>query len=279
MLNINEKNRIPVIVTIVAILLVMAIGFTSRQRENILIVERIVGNVFVPVQRSISTVMHRFEDGIVTLIRSSEIKEENRLLIEKNQQLQEELIDVKLEREELQELQDLRLALNSMDRRAEYYPVTANVIAKNPGNWFEMFTIDAGMHHGIRTNSIVIGSGGLVGRVYETGTYWSKVIALIDNSSSVSFQVLRDGSIQGILSGSITHELSGYLFDPDAEVVIGDQLITSGIGLYPKGILIGEITSIGKTPDLLLKSIGVEPAVNFNRLDKVLVISPRIIDE
>lgn len=279
LINLNDKNRIPIILTIVVIILIMVIGFTSQQRDQIFILERGLGNLFLPVQRVLTQGLAGIEENIVTLIRSSEIKAENEALQTINHELNEQLIELKLTQEELLELQSLKNTLNSIDRYVDYDPVTANVIAKNPGNWFEMFTIDAGTRQGIMKDSVVIGSGGLVGRVYETGTHWAKVIAIIDNSSSVSFQVLRDGSLQGIVSGSVTNELSGYLFDPDAEVVVGDQLITSGIGLYPKGILIGEVTAVDRTADLLLKSVEVEPAVNFKRLDKVLVISYRPIDE
>ncbi|WP_343187345.1 rod shape-determining protein MreC [Anoxynatronum sibiricum] len=279
LINLNDKNHVPIILTILVIVLIMIIGFTSHQREQIFILERGLGNVFLPIQRVISKSMSQVEESLVTLIRSSDIKDENNQLRSVNESLQHQLIELQLTQEELSELRQLQRTLNSIDRHDDFFPVTANVIAKNPGNWFEMFTIDAGSQQGVEKDSVVIGSGGLVGRVYETGHFWSKVIAIIDNSSSVSFQVLRDGSLQGIISGSVTNELSGYLFDPDAEVVVGDQLITSGIGLYPKGILIGEVTTIDRTPDLLLKSVNVEPAVNFNRLDKVLVISPRTIDE
>ena len=254
----------------------MVIGFTSQQRDRLLLPEQGIGTVFMPVQRIITQGMSVLQENIITIVQSSEIKELNQRLVSENQLLQQQLIEKRLAEEELFELRQLRRMLNSIERSEDFTHVTANVIAKNPGNWFYMFTIDAGTQHQISKNSVVIGSGGLVGRVYEAGPYWSKVIAIIDNSSSVSFQVLRDGSLQGIVSGSVTHQLSGYLFDPDAEIVIGDQLVTSGVGLYPKGILIGEVTAVDRTTDLLLKSIEVDPAANFHRLNKVLVINPSL---
>ncbi len=277
--NLNDKNRIPIALTIVVIVLIMIIGFTAQQRQEITVIERGIGRFFSPLQKGVTSVISTIEKNVVTLIKSSEIKEENSQLISENQALQQELVDQQLSQEELLELKDLRETLNNIDRTIDLSPVTANVIAKTPGNWFEMFTIDAGTENNIKKDSVVIGSGGLVGRVYETGSTWSKVISIINNGSSVSFQVLRDGAYQGIVSGSVTHELSGYLFDPDAEIVVGDQLITSGIGLYPRGILIGEVIEVDRTSDLLLKSVVVEPAVNFKRLDKVLIINSRNIDE
>lgn len=279
LINLNDNNRIPIILTIAVIILIMIIGFTAQQREEMNVIERGIGRIFLPLQRTVSSVMSTVEESVVTLIKSSEIKEENERLTSENESLQQEMVHLQLTREELMELRVLQQTLNNIDRSVDVNPVTANVVAKNPGNWFEMFTIDAGTDNGVKKDSVVIGSGGLVGRVYETGGNWAKVIAIIDNSSSVSFQVLRDGTYQGIVSGSVTHELSGYLFDPDAEIVVGDQLITSGIGLYPRGIIIGEVTEVDRTTDLLLKSVKVEPAVNFKRLDKVLVINPRSIDE
>ncbi len=279
LIDLNDKNRIPIILTIIVILLIMVIGFTAQQREDMILVERFIGNVFMPVQRVISHSMTQIEVTIVTLLKSSEIRDENNRLREENELFQQEMVDIQLTREELNELRVLQDMLNNIERDPNMHTVTANVVAKNPGNWFEMFTIDAGSSNGVKKDSVVIGSGGLVGRVYETSGNWSKVISIIDNSSSVSFQVLREGTYQGIVSGSVNHELSGYLFDPDAEIVVGDQLLTSGIGLYPRGILIGTVTEVGRTADLLLRSVEVEPAVNFKRLNKVLVVSPRTFNE
>lgn len=275
----NDRNKIPIIMTIVVIFLIMVIGFTSQQRERLTPFEKWVGDLFMPFQRVVSQGYHGIESQIRTLLRSGEMKEENRKLKEELHQHQLELIDIQLKREEIAELKNLQNTLNSIDRSSFSKNITANVIGNNSGNWFQMFTVDAGESKGVEVNSVVLGSGGLIGRVYETGNSWSKVISIIDNSSSVSFQVLRDGNLQGIVSGSVDNELRGYLFDPDADIVVGDKLITSGIGLYPKGILIGDITDISTSTDQLLQNIEVKPAVNFNRMNKVTIINPRISEE
>lgn len=279
MINLNDKNRISITITVFVIILIMIIGFTAQQREEISVVERGLGRVFLPAQRFVTRTASALEESLVILIRSSEMKEEKNLLRLEIETMQQEMVKQVLTGEELLELRALRDTLNSIQRFIDPNPITANVVAKTPSNWFEMFTIDAGTSHGIGKNSVVIGPGGLIGRVYESGGNWAKVITIIDNSSSVSFQILRDGTYQGIVSGSVTNELSGYLFDPNAEVVVGDLLITTGIGLYPRGILIGKVTEVGRTSDSLLKSVVVEPAVNFKRLDKVLVINPRAMEE
>lgn len=275
MINMNERNKIPIFIAITVIVLIMIIGFTSQQRERLTPVERFAGDIFMPVQRIVSKTYFTLEEQVRTVIRSGTIKNENQELRKEIEKYQSKLVEIQLNRDELNELRELKQTLNSIDRVDISDPITANVIGSSDGNWFQMFTIDAGESKGVAVNSVVIGSGGLIGRVYETGNHWSKVISIIDNSSSVSFRILRNSDLQGILSGSIDNTLSGYLFDPEADIIVGDRLITSGIGLYPKGIVIGEIKEITTSSDQLLQNIEVEPAVNFNRMDKVMVINPK----
>ncbi|SDK58237.1 rod shape-determining protein MreC [Natronincola ferrireducens] len=273
------KDKVAMIVTIVAIILIIIIGFTSKQRDELSVVEKWVGNILSPAQRVVTVGANTVGDGLSSIFNFSKIKRENDLLKKEIEVLQQEVIDLRMSRDELEELRGLKFALNYMEYEITDGVTTANVVAKSPGNWFDIFTIDVGENHGIQKDSIVLASNGLIGRVYEVGGNWSKVISIIDNNSSVSFQVLRDRSYQGIVSGSITNELTGYLFDPMVEVVVGDKIITSGLGIYPRGIMIGEVVEVGKSPDQLLKTITVEPVVNFKKMNKVLVIAPRIIGD
>jgi len=71
LINLNDKNRIPIFLTIVVIVLIMTIGFTAQQREEINIVERGVGRFFQPLQKSVTRVMAMVEENLVTLIKSS----------------------------------------------------------------------------------------------------------------------------------------------------------------------------------------------------------------
>ncbi|MCD5415027.1 MAG: rod shape-determining protein MreC [Clostridiales bacterium] len=268
------KDRTVRILAIVSIVLISIMGITAGQRERITALERWTGNILSPIQGFVMTVSNTIGGEVASIANIKKIKEENKVLTKKIPQLQNEIVTLRLKREELEELRGLIRALNYVNENAEVKPVVADIIAKDPGNWFNIFTVNAGEKHGVRSNSIVLNSKGLIGRVYETGDTWAKVVSIVDNNSSVSFQVLRDGKAQGILSGSITNEISGYLFDPEFEVIVGDKLITSGLGLYPEGIIIGEVTEVHTSSSKLLKTITVEPAVNFNRLTKVLIVTP-----
>lgn len=267
------KDRTAMIVAIAAIILIIVMAMTSRQRENISDVEKWVGNIFTPVQKVFNTGVTTVGESLSSVINIGRIKKQNVVLSKQVEELQKEVIDYRLQRDELEELRELRYMLSVTEERDNYKSVAANIIGKTPSNWFDIFTIDVGEDQGLNKDSIVLASNGLVGRVFETGSNWAKVTGIIDNNSSVSFHVLRDSNTQGIVTGSITSELSGYLFDPLAEVVVGDRLVTSGLGIFPRGILIGEVSDVARTSDQLLKTIKVEPAVNFKKLSKVLVMT------
>ena len=268
------KGKPVVIVTIVAIILIVIMGITAKQRENITIIERWAGNVITPIQDIINRGINSLEQNISFIFNITNLKAENKNLKKEVEVLRQEILNLNMKRSELEELKALKYALNYIEDDSKYDIVSASVIGKSPNNWFNIFTINAGESQGIKKDSIILNSNGLIGRVYEVGDNWAKVISIIDNSSSVSFQIMRDSNLQGMITGSITNEITGYLFDPLADIIVGDKIVTSGLGIYPKGIMIGEIIEIDKSSDHLLKMIKVEPTVNFKRVTKVIIMVP-----
>ncbi|HZX21079.1 MAG TPA: rod shape-determining protein MreC [Clostridia bacterium] len=262
------------IVAIVAIILIVIIGVTAKQRENITVMEKWIGNIITPIQNVANRGINRIKGGIDSIADMAGLRVENENLRKEIESLRQEVSKLNMTRSELEELRDLKYALNHINDDNEHNIISASIIGKSPSNWFNVFTIDAGENKGVKKDSIILNSDGLVGKVYEVGGNWSKVISIIDNSSSVSFQIMRDSNLQGIVTGSITGEINGYLFDPLADIIIGDKIVTSGLGTYPKGIIIGEIIEIDKSGDHLLKTIKVEPAVNFRRITKVIIMEP-----
>jgi len=266
------KKKI-MIASLVAIIIIIIIGITNGGRENITFAENKFGNVITPTQKFLYLGSNFLYDLIEPITRVWKMDEEIERLNKENQRLQNKIIEIQLTQKEYNDLKELRQVLNYVQEKEIDNYVTCNVIAKDPGNWFNIFTIDAGLNKGITKNSAVINSDGLVGLVYESGDNWSKVISLIDNRSRVSFKILSPTEQNiGIVNGMGKENLSGYLIDPQVKVNIGDEIITSGLGIYPEGVLIGKITDVIEKKDELLKSVIVEPTVNFKELDKVFVI-------
>ncbi|TCO79985.1 rod shape-determining protein MreC [Marinisporobacter balticus] len=266
------------IVTFVTIIIIIAMGITIGGRAKVSVPENLLGKIITPVQKILYKGGQVVDDGISSLFTFRTISKENKTLKKEIAALNQKVIALSLTRDELDELKNLQDALKYVSQNHKKNYVTASVTGKDVGNWFKVFIIDAGKNQGVRKNSTIMNGEGLIGRVYEVGDSWSKVISIIDKQSSVSFQVLRNNQYLGVVRGSLKGELMGYLIEPEADVVVGDKLITSGLSMYEKGILIGEIKEVVKKEDELLKTIIVEPVVNFKKIDKVFIIIPDGLD-
>ncbi|WP_242847977.1 rod shape-determining protein MreC [Inediibacterium massiliense] len=271
------------IVTLVTIILIIIIGITLGGRERVSSPENMIGKIITPIQKIFYGTGRAIGDGVNSLFSFREISKENKELKKEVEKLNQKVIQLSLTKDELDELKTLQKALNYATEHAKYNYISASVTGKDLGNWFNMFTIDVGSNQGVVKGSTVMNGEGLIGRVFEVGDNWSKVITIVDNKSSVSFQVLRNSQYIGVVRGSIQEgefrgsaqgDLTGYLIDPQAEVLVGDKLITSGLSTYEKGIPIGQIKKVVKKENELLKTILVEPEVNFKKIDKVFIIMP-----
>lgn len=203
-------------------------------------------------------------------------------LLEENARLKEELAALTEENTLLQqdkyELNELR-ALFAMDEQyGEYNKVGARIIGRDTGNWYSTFIIDKGENEGLSVDMNVIAEGGLVGRITSVGPTWAKVTSVISDNSSVSGMTLSTGDNLMVLgdlklmaTGCITFS---QLLDGKNAVKEGDKVVTSDISdKYLPNILIGYISSINKDPNNLTKSGLLVPAVDFEHLGEVLVIT------
>ena len=221
-------------------------------------------------------------NGVSTTIKGifqfRQLLAEREALLEENARLRNELIEQALSRADLAELRSLTEAMNYIDPTEDYSYVTAKVIAMDGSSWYRIFTINAGTENGVRKNAVVINGDGLVGRILDVGPNWAKVITVIDENNDVSFQVFRELSLLGILSGDGEGKIAGYMLDEDAAVIEGDILVTSGMEIYPQGIPIGKVSRITWDKDALLRTVEIEPAVDFTKVQKVTVIMTAATD-
>ena len=198
--------------------------------------------------------------------------EENEALKEENERLRNEVSQLAFSANELQRLEELSTVLNYEFVQGGMDIVTANVISLDVANWTNSFVIDKGSESGIEVDDIVICGRGLVGRIAATDTNWSKVIPIIDESSHISFYVEATGNMLGIIEGSENGKITGYMLDDTVSISEGDKLITSGIGIYPEGIILGKVTKSWYDTTRQLTMLEVKPEVDFGSIDKVSVI-------
>lgn len=233
-----------------------------------------LGYLFIPFQKGITSVATKLTD------RTEELKRVKELLQE-NEELKEQVASLTIENTTLQqdryELTNLRELYELDAKYSDYEKVGARIIAKDTSNWFHTFIIDKGSDDGLCQDMNVIAGYGLVGRVSEVHSGWSKVISIIADNSNTSGEILATTD-KLVVSGDLELYSQGIirfaqLVDTDNLVREGDKIVTSDISeKYLPGILIGYVNSINQDANNLTKSGTLTPAVDFAHLSTVLVI-------
>ncbi|MGE0814489.1 MAG: rod shape-determining protein MreC [Vicinamibacterales bacterium] len=150
----------------------------------------------------------------------------------------------------------------------------ADVIAAGASPDFRTVTIDKGTDDGVAADMAVVAPAGVVGRVTQPGARASLVQLLVDRNAAAG-ALIETTRVQGIVVGVGDGTLRMDYAPATLEVTAGDVVVTSGIdGLYPKGFVLGTVASVAKG-DGLYHRIVVRPAVDFSRLEDVLVVLQR----
>lgn len=169
----------------------------------------------------------------------------------------------------------------SLPRQYAWKPTLARVVARDPVNWWKTITIDRGARDGIRTNAPVVTAEGLVGRVSAVTFAQAQVVLVGDPDCRVSVLVGDEKSReQGVIAPASSSPLDHALVDlsflsRNSKLVPGQLVVTSGMGgVFPKGIVVGQIADFRNIGYGLYKEAQVRLAVNMNRLEEVFVLSP-----
>lgn len=234
-----------------------------------------VGYVVVPFQQGISRAGEWLSNRSEELVEIRSLLEENASLKEQVAELTEQNTILQQEK---YELNNLRKLFELDDQYSDYEKVGARIISRDSGNWYSNFTIDKGYEDGLSVDMNVIAGGGLVGKISSVGPNWAKVTSVISDGSNVSGAVLATGD-KLMVSGDLKLMADGVisfsqLLDSEEKVAEGDKVVTSNISdKYLPNILIGYIHTLSQDANNLTKSGYITPAVDFEHLDEVLVIT------
>lgn len=192
----------------------------------------------------------------------SELREENEQLRARNVELEEAAQSV----ERLQGLLDLQ-NVNNLQSTA------AHIISGAGDSWSSTVVIDKGTTSGLAVGMPVTSSSGIIGQIVECGPTTSTVRLITDENSSVS-AMIQSSRLQGMVEGSVTDQLSLTLIPSSSQVSVGDVVVTSGLGgVFPKGLPLGQVTSVENSPGSTYLSISVEPFAHAESYEEVLVIT------
>jgi rod shape-determining protein MreC len=247
---------------------------TWESRDKISPIEKTFSYVIVPVNNGINAM----GDWLYSRVEFMKNLNEFETLNEKLQQEVNQLNYEKniLEQDEV-ELDRLRV-LYELDQMYADFPKTgAQIIGKDPGNWYDIFIINKGENDGLSINMVVLAGEGLVGHIIEVGPNYAKVQSIINDNHHVSAKSLRTSDFC-LVNGDLTMvDDQAFCFvdkiSDQANIIIGDSIVTSHLSdIYPEGIMIGTIIEITDNINQMTKTAVLEPVVDFMHLEEVLVI-------
>ena len=227
-----------------------------------------------PLQSFFSGVGNRFSKATDYFFNYDAIEQ-------KFNQIESERDQLKAERQEVERLQEenaeLRALLGMATKYADYTCITANVIANDTENWFCTFSIDKGSNSGIKVSDCVVTSKGLVGKVVSVAPTSAKVMAIVNEESTLMGRLTKTNDlvrIRGMENFGTDILCKMDRVDETVDLAVGDQIQTThSQELYPVGLVIGTVKEL--TEENNERYAFIEPAVDFKKLDKVMVMSKK----
>lgn len=243
------------------------IGGTISPQANIL------GTLTAPLRSLATDISNSFSDIGKAFNEGNEIMLENAQLETEINELREQLKDYE---KAIGENEFLKEYLELKEVNKDYKFASAKLISIDKDDPYKGFVINRGSLHSIQKNDPVITNAGLVGFVTEVGLTTSKVTTVL-SPELVAGALDNRTNDSGLLSGNLEFAEKGfarfYNLSRSCNIAIGDYVVTSGEGIFPEGLLIGTITSIGSDKYNTSIYAEVKPFVNLNEIRDVMVIT------
>jgi rod shape-determining protein MreC len=259
---------------VVVLLTLVLLKLPSRAATNFKLA---IAGLFVPIFGTVGSAADLTEKSSYGLLSRGELIRQLELLRQTNQLWQ---IQLRLAEEWKRENDRLRQQLG-MPRQYPRLMKLAHVVARDPANWWKTIKIDVGSRDGVRLNAPVLTPDGLVGRVSEVGYAQSQVVLVGDPDCRVSVLVGDEKSReQGMIAPASSSPLDETLVElsylsRNSKLAPGQVVITSGQGgIFPKGVVVGQIADFRSVGYGLYKEGLVRLAVKMNRLEEVWVMMP-----
>ena len=270
----KEDGRKGWAMAFVVVSLFCIIFFAARGRFQAPVSSQAVSLVLSPFQQATAWVANEIHYATSAVWEVATLYEQNKMLRNEVEQLR----GINLQANEaLAENERLRKMIGYQQAARQFDLVAARVIGRESDTWSRMIVIDRGTMNGIANDMPVVTPQGLVGRVVEAGLNSSKVQLILDPRSSVGTIVQRaESRVTGIVQGDMDNPTMPQMVNipKNADVVEGDVIVTSGFGgVYPKGIIVGLVSSLKNDDGGLLKIGVLEAAVDFQKLEDVMVIT------
>lgn len=263
--DIRQRTAVLFIAVMLGYILLISAQVTSR--SGVPLLEAVTFGAFSEVQRLAADVIGGVRQGWGGYVNLRGVHAENERL---KRELGELEVRFQQERAAAERTRQLERLLG-FQHEIDIETIPSVVIGAGASPEFRTITIDKGSTSGLRANMAVIAPTGVVGRIVTPTGHAAKVQLLIDRNAGAGALVERSRA-QGVILGAGEDLLRMDYVSGIADVKVGDTIVTSGIdGIYPKGFVIGKVESVDRGNGIY-KIIRVRPAVDFNRLEEVLVV-------
>lgn len=271
----SMKNKYKYLIVLLAVVIITFLSYTIKSDKKLNVFESLIKDTVIVVQKIFYTPIKSFSDTVNNFFLLKEVLKENKILksnIEKIESLEAENIELKHQINKLKDELNIDYVLN------EYDYLNATVVSRNSLYWYNTLTIDKGKNNGIEEGMVVINSTGLIGKIINVSTFSSdvKLITTNDTNNKISVTVTNGSNkLTGLINTYNYND--GYLkvegISNTETVNIGDYVYTSGLGgVFPSGILIGQVENIITDVYDLSKIINVKPSANFNDINYVTIL-------
>ncbi len=265
----RSTNILGMIITI--ILLIILVILSNLDLDNLSGVENVFSALIMPVQNGMTYIKNKMAGNEDFFTNINNLKEENEELKKKNAELETSLRELEMIKAENATLKEY---MKMAEKYSEFTSIPAYIINRDISNLSNVVVINVGKKDGVEANMTVMSEAGLVGHVLSVTDSTAKVQTIVDPASTVSATIstTRDGILlKGMLEDK--HLLKATYIPAEATLVKGDSVETSGMGgIYEKGIHIGTIKEIVNTKNITNRYAIIETAVDFNKIETVLVI-------
>ena len=233
----------------------------------------IAGTITAPIRSAATAISNAFSDFFKMMDDSNE-------LMLKNSELEAELNDLREKQADYEEItaqnEFYKNYLDIKDSHPDFKFAPATLISRDSADPYKGFVINKGSTDGIKAYDPVITDAGLVGYISEVGLTTSKVTTVLSTDLTLGALDNRTND-SGIISGSLEIAKNGQTrfknLSRSCNIAIGDYVVTSGEGIFPKGLLIGTISYIGNDEYNTSIFANIEPFVDMDNIRNVMVIT------
>jgi rod shape-determining protein MreC len=254
-----------------AVLVLAATALVVQSRQNAVPEYRLgrwMLEAMAPLQRVVTFVAGSLSGtwrGVEGLFRARDEVAALRGRVQELERDATQLDELELENARLRELLAFRA-----EQPDDY--MSARVIGWDATGRARTVTIDRGESDGVVRGAAVIAPPGVVGHVFRTSPHAARVLLITDHNSGVDALVQRTRA-RGIVEGREIGGIGLKFVKRTESLEVGDEVVTSGMDrIFPKGLPVGTIAMVDKRGQGLFQYASIRPAVDFDRLEEVLVL-------